>query len=68
MTSALTQTMVWISTYFNIDSVKYGSVNHFGLLFFGPLRFLKLTQAEELLNKSFDHLSDVQTIIIDFLE
>eukprot|EP00371_Babesia_bovis_P001366 XP_001610013.1 hypothetical protein [Babesia bovis T2Bo] len=64
MTPALTQTIVYISSYTNLDAGEYGSISQFGLLFFGPLRFLKLTQAEDLLNKSFDNLSDVHMIII----
>ncbi|GFE54791.1 ion transport protein [Babesia ovis] len=64
MTPALTQTMIYVSLLFKFYNVQYGSISNFGLLFFGPLRFLKLTQAEELLNKSFDNLSDVHMIII----
>lgn len=64
MTPVVTQVITLVSKYMDLDSKKYASINSFGLLFLGPLRFLKLIQAEELLNKSFDHLSDVQTIVI----
>ncbi|ORM40779.1 uncharacterized protein BXIN_2236 [Babesia sp. Xinjiang] len=64
MTPALTQTISFVSSHFDLEQDKYGSIKKFGLLFFGPLRFLKLTQAEELLNKSFDNLSDVHMIIV----